>query len=98
MLANFSTSHAMHSDELVIVQNLLSAHGVSPEYAQTVLDQVELPKEAWPTCCGSTCDPCVTRLNRVAICLLARRRRASEDRAEDADTLGSQPQALRAGE
>jgi hypothetical protein len=65
----------MQSEELVTVQTLLRDHGVSPEYAQSVLDQVELPKEAWPTCCGSSCDPCVTRLNRVAVCLLARRRR-----------------------
>jgi hypothetical protein len=35
-------------------------------YRDLVRPLLRMPRSQWPTCCGSTCEPCSTTLVRVA--------------------------------
>ncbi|MCA8964414.1 MAG: hypothetical protein H6838_07135 [Planctomycetes bacterium] len=47
------------------VLELLRAEGVDESYLAFVTRHVAEPDSSWRWCCGSSCDPCVTRLARV---------------------------------
>ena len=44
---------------------LLSAEGLDASYRAFVARHLTEPDATWRWCCGSSCDPCVTRLGRV---------------------------------
>lgn len=44
---------------------LLRAENVDDSYLAFVAQHVGEPDTSWRWCCGSNCDPCVTRLGRV---------------------------------
>lgn len=76
--------------ELALAQRLLKQAGTSGDYAASVLEQLELPREAWPSCCGSSCDPCVGTLNRIALQIKGQRARIAEAKlAEQQAQLGT---------
>jgi len=39
---------------------------LDPAYRSIVRPLLRIPRERWPTCCGSTCEPCSTTLVRIA--------------------------------
>lgn len=47
-----------------IAEHLREA-GVDPGYQRFIRDHLERDDDGWRWCCGSTCDPCVTRLAQV---------------------------------
>lgn len=40
---------------------------LSEEHEGVIRQLLDQPAEAWPRCCGSDCDPCVTTLARVVL-------------------------------
>jgi hypothetical protein len=42
------------------------AHGLQPYYRDCVRPILSAPKERWPRCCGSGCEPCNELLCAVA--------------------------------
>ncbi|MFY9342968.1 MAG: hypothetical protein WAT39_10795 [Planctomycetota bacterium] len=43
----------------------LGDEGIDPSYVHFVVRHAIEPDATWRWCCGSHCDPCVTRLGRV---------------------------------
>lgn len=39
---------------------------LDPSFGPDVKALLEIPRDAWPACCGSLCDPCVLALARAA--------------------------------
>ena len=39
---------------------------LDPAYRSTVRPLLRMPRDRWPTCCGSTCEPCATTLVCIA--------------------------------
>jgi hypothetical protein len=39
---------------------------LQPEYRSIAKGLLRIPRDRWPTCCGSSCEPCSTTLVRVA--------------------------------
>ncbi|MGZ3423853.1 MAG: hypothetical protein ACXVEF_33320 [Polyangiales bacterium] len=55
---------------------------LQPEYRSIARGLLRIPRDRWPTCCGSNCEPCSTTLVRVAdraLELLGRRDPFSEE-------------------
>lgn len=44
----------------------LSEHGLDERHAPDVVALLARPREEWPPCCGSFCDPCTLVLHRAA--------------------------------
>jgi hypothetical protein len=90
MVPSVEPPHASAESELELAQRLLKQAGTSADYALSILEQLELPREAWPSCCGSSCDPCVGTLNRIALQVRAHRVRLAEAKsAEQPAQLGT---------
>lgn len=45
----------------------LSYAGLDASHAGAVEGQLELPRESWPRCCDSGCDPCVEQIHRATL-------------------------------
>ena len=39
---------------------------LDPVYRSSVRPLMRMPRERWPTCCGSNCEPCATTLCAIA--------------------------------
>ncbi len=55
----------MTLDEAIVTA--LRENQVSLDYDGVIRDLMKQPPDAWPRCCGSDCDPCVTSLARVIL-------------------------------
>lgn len=48
-----------------VIAGALAAEGVDGSYAAFVARHLDASDASWRWCCGSTCDPCVSRLGRA---------------------------------
>jgi hypothetical protein len=48
------------------IERALRELDLDPSCRRDVLALLESPRDAWPACCGSLCDPCVLTLARAA--------------------------------
>jgi hypothetical protein len=70
----------------VTIDEAIAAAGaesfLQEEYRSLARVLLKIPRDRWPTCCGSNCEPCSTTLVRVAdraLELLGRREPFPED-------------------
>ena len=55
----------LSADAAASIAALLAAEGLDASYRAFVARHLTEPDATWRWCCGSSCDPCVTRLGRV---------------------------------
>jgi hypothetical protein len=48
------------------LRQALEENGLDESYRPDVRELLETPRDQWPPCCGSLCDPCILVLWRTA--------------------------------
>ncbi len=55
----------MSEAELAAVEQAMREHALPAWHREDVIAGLDTPDDAWPPCCGASCEPCVLVLARV---------------------------------